>query len=311
MRCRRCGEKPIIHLPQHRAAFCKPCFVHFFQQQVERAIRHEHMFTPGDRILVAVSGGKDSLALWDVLLDLGYDATGLYVHLGVEEGYSLASKEKSEKFARSREVRLITVDLQERFGLDVAEVAQYSRRHACSGCGLIKRYVFNEVALQEGFDVLATGHNLDDEAARLLGNLLHWQVEYLSKQSPVLPCDHPKFVKKVKPLYRLGEKETATYAFARGIDYVVDECPKSDGAVSLVYKEMLDKLEALSPGTKQHFVYGFLKNLHRFEEASSPLNYRECARCGALTPMELCAMCRLQDEVRRRKEQHPALQLVG
>lgn len=311
MRCRRCGEKPIIHLPQHRAAFCKPCFVHFFQQQVERAIRHEQMFGKEDRVLVAVSGGKDSLALWDVLLDLGYDASGLYVDLGIEDGYSATSRQKTEAFAERLGARLIVVDLQERYGMDVADVAEYSRREPCSGCGLMKRYVFNQVALEEGFDVLATGHNLDDEAARLLGNLLHWQVEYLGKQAPALPSDHPKFVKKVKPLYRLGEKETATYAFVRDIDYIVEECPNSEGAASLVYKEVLNKLEALSPGTKQQFVYGFLRNLHRFEDAASPITYRECTRCGALTPLELCAMCRLREEIQRRKEQHPALRLVS
>ena len=42
--------------------------------------------------------------------------------------------------------------------------------------------------LDGGFDVVATGHNLDDEAAVLLGNVLHWNTEYLGRQAPVLPA---------------------------------------------------------------------------------------------------------------------------
>ena len=77
MKCRRCGTSAVIELRRHNAAYCKACFLHVFPEQVKRAIAQYDMLHPGDRILVAVSGGKDSLALWDVLLDLGYDAAGL------------------------------------------------------------------------------------------------------------------------------------------------------------------------------------------------------------------------------------------
>ena len=100
-------------------------------------------------------------------------------------------------------------------------------------CGLSKRYIFNREAHEGGYDVIATGHNLDDEAATLLGNTLRWNVDYIARQSPVLPAE-PGFVKKVKPLHRLSELETAAYAFLRGIDYVVEECPLVAGNVSVM-----------------------------------------------------------------------------
>ena len=62
--------------------------------------------------------------------------------------------------------------------------------------------------MEQGYTVLATGHNLDDEAARLLGNVLHWQTEYLQKQGPSLPGSLEGFAKKVKPLYRLAERKS-------------------------------------------------------------------------------------------------------
>ena len=54
----------------------------------------------------------------------------------------------------------------------------------CSGCGLSKRYLMNRVALDHGMDVVATGHNLDDEAATLFGSVMHWQTEALPLRSP-------------------------------------------------------------------------------------------------------------------------------
>jgi len=99
----------------------------------------------------------------------------------------------------------------------------------------------------------------------LLGNVLRWQSAYLAAQSPVLEATHPRLVRKVKPLYRLSEYETASYAFLRGIDYIVEECPFSHDAIQLQYKEVLNQLEHRSPGTKQSFVLGFLRSPRRRE----------------------------------------------
>src|SRR5207248_1006161 len=116
-----------------------------------------------------------------------------------------------------------------------------ARRPPCSACGTMKRHSFDAAALEGGFDVLVTGHNLDDEAARLMGNVLRWQTDHLARQRPVLPATHPKFVRKVKPLYLTSEYETAVYAFMRGLDYIVDECPNAAGASQLLYKDVLNR----------------------------------------------------------------------
>ena len=71
-KCRVCGERAIIDLPRHNANFCAEHLLQLCRRQVEKAIKDHDMLSPDDRILVAVSGGKDSLAVWDILLDLGY-----------------------------------------------------------------------------------------------------------------------------------------------------------------------------------------------------------------------------------------------
>lgn len=313
MKCKKCREKAVIGLPRHNAAFCKPCFNEFVLEQVSRAIKAERLFGPKDRILVAVSGGKDSLALWDILLKLGYQADALYVDLGIP-GYSARSREKVERFAETvaapRQARLLVHQVAEEEGAGIKELSELIRRPTCSTCGTIKRYRFNRAAVAHEYDVMATGHNLDDEAARLLGNLLHWQEDYLDKQGPSLPASVEGFAKKVKPLYRLAEREIAAYAVLNRIDYIVDECPMAKGSKTLLYKEVLNRLETESPGTKQTFYWGFLERqaLRPFDEAQgsgqaqpAPASMAEkdraalhpCTTCGQPTTADICSYCKM------------------
>ncbi len=314
MRCTRCrGQDACLEIRRHNAAYCEPCFLGFFRDQITRAVDHERMFRRDESVLVAVSGGKDSLALWDALLELGYQAAGFYIGLGIP-GYSEPSRAMCDRFAAARNLPLIVVDLQDEYGLGISETVQRTARPACSACGLSKRYLFNKVAADNGFRVIATGHNLDDEAATLFGNVLRWQTGYLGRQAPVLPEDDG-LVKKVKPLYRLAERETAAYAVLRGIDYIVEECPNSVGAKSLFYKDVLNQLEAASPGTKQAFLTGFLDKARPLFQAAEDVELRECERCGQPTTTPVCAFCRLREEVTRprpprrgrgRSRSHPA-----
>ena len=142
--------------------------------------------------------------------------------------------------------------------MGVPELSDALRRVPCSGCGLSKRYILNKEAFDRGFDVVAMGHNLDDEAATLMGNVLHWEVGSLARQQPALPSTRDTLIKRVKPLYTMTEREVAANAILRGIDYVEEECPNSVGARSIVYKNALDDIEAKSPGTKHGFVSTFL-----------------------------------------------------
>ena len=298
MKCRKCGDSATIELRRHNAAFCVDDYLEFFRNQVREAIRKHRMFTRDERVLVAVSGGKDSLALWDVLLDDGYDTTGLYLDLGIFD-YSVESKAKCEAFAARRGARLLVSRVADEVGGPVPVIKQVTRRPPCSGCGLSKRYLMNRVALDHGLPVVATGHNLDDEAATLFGSVMHWRTEALPRQSPALASTHPKLVRRVKPLYRLSERETAAYAFLRRIDYIVEECPFAAGATSIAHKEVLNRMEDASPGAKHNFLFGFLDKARAAFERLEDVTLQECARCGQVTTSTVCAFCKLADQVKR------------
>ncbi len=294
MKCRACREPAVIDIRRHNAAFCGPCFVRHCQEQVRRAIEAFDMVGAGERVLVAVSGGKDSLALWDLLLDLGLAADGLYLGLGIGE-YSDESGRYARAFAERRQATLVEIDLRGQFGFDIPTGAVAARRAPCSACGLSKRHLFNQAALDGGYDVIATGHNLDDEAAVLFGNVLRWDLAYLGRQYPVLPASHG-FARKVKPLIRLGEREMAAYCVLRGIDYIVEECPMAAGNRHLGYKDALNAIEVTSPGSKAAFYFGFLDRMAALVQPNAEeerANLHPCPGCGAPTVSELCAFCKL------------------
>jgi uncharacterized protein (TIGR00269 family) len=298
VKCKKCGERAVLELRRHNIAFCADDFLGFFKGQVLETVRRWKMFSRDAPVLVAVSGGKDSLALWDVLVEAGYQTAGLYLDLGIFD-YSRESKARCERFAAARGARLVVVTVADVVGAGIPAVRQATRRPTCSACGLSKRYLMNRAALEHGFDVVATGHNLDDEAATLLGSTLRWDDSALARQTPVLEATHPKLVRRVKPLFRLSERETAAYAFLRGIDYVVEECPFARGATSLTHKDILNRLEDASPGTKATFFVNYLERARPLFQSREQVELRECVRCGQTTTGEVCAFCKLADQVRR------------
>jgi uncharacterized protein (TIGR00269 family) len=303
MKCRTCGQKAVVNMRQHKLALCKEHYLQWIPEQTERFIEKYKMFTREDKVLVAVSGGKDSLSLWEILQRLGYQADGLYICLGIDEGlsYSLKSQRLTEKFAAEHSMKLLIVDVQEEYGATIPQFARKSHRgrvKPCSVCGLVKRHVMNRIARDLGYHVLLTGHNLDDEVAVLFGNTLTWAGEYLLRQGPVLP-GVPGLVRKVKPLFRIYEREMLAYALLRGIEYIYEECPFSVGSTSIYYKQLLNKMESDRPGAKQSFYLSFLEArksglFAERQEIQSELH--PCPNCGQPTSVPgSCSFCRMMN----------------
>lgn len=294
MKCTVCREQAVLALPSHKAGFCRDHFLAFFSRQVAKAIRRYRLFTRQDKILVAVSGGKDSLALALELKEQGYDIAGLNVDLGIP-GSSEAALESSEAFCRRHDIPLHVVEVAGH-GLAIPQVKKQIKRPVCSACGKIKRHFFNRLALDRGYTVLATGHNLDDEVSRLFSNLINWKIDYLGAQGPLLQAQSG-FARKVKPLCRLSEYETAAYCFLRDIDYVTTPCPYSAGASFTMYKSLWRRLEQEQPGRKLHFYEGFL-NTGRpvFEQSAATPDQAAtpCPICTSPTSADICGVCRIK-----------------
>ncbi len=287
---------------QHKLALCKTHFLEWVCDQTERNIYKYNMFSKDDRILVAVSGGKDSLALWDVLNKLGYKTGGVYMHLGIhgEDNYSTKSQTLAEKFASEQHLPLQIVNAKQEFGKTIPEFSESNKRgksKPCSLCGLVKRHTMNEIAAKYGYDVLVTGHNLDDEVAVLFNNVLGWQIDFLRRQAPFIPAK-VGLIPKAKPFCRFYERETAAYAILANIEYIQEECPFSEGSTTIQNKELLNQLEHKRAGTKLAFYLKFLKakkvlfTEYEIEQIAEELF--SCPTCGQpTTTQEKCTFCRM------------------
>jgi len=288
-------------MPQHRLALCKLHFLEWLPAQTQRDISKFKMFEKSDRILVAVSGGKDSLALWDLLWQLGYQTDGIYIDLGIDGGtaYSRRSGEFAQAFASERGLKLITVDIGGEYHETLPQMAARTlrgREKPCSVCGLVKRHILNRVSVEGNYTALSTAHNLDDEAAILLANTLDWSMEHLSRGQPVLQSA-PGFARKVKPFCRVYERESAAYSVLRGISYMPDECPHSTGSKQLYFKTYLNEWEGKMPGAKLRFFNNYLKALDSGafssrQQSSEDLAAQRCPSCGQPTTTGgLCSFC--------------------
>ncbi|QJA06309.1 adenine nucleotide alpha hydrolase family protein [Thermosulfurimonas marina] len=303
-RCRLCrnqGQRTPaeIYLPAHRLPLCREHFLSWFERYLDRTIRSFKMFTRGQRILVAVSGGKDSLSLWQALTSLGYEADGVFIYLGIEENsFSLLSRRAAEAMAERLGRPLHIIDMPRELGFSVPDLRRKTRK-TCSLCGTVKRQYLNQIAKRLGYEVIVTGHNLDDEASSLLGNLLNWNLKYLARKYPVLPAERG-FVRKAKPLCRHSVREIRLYAEIRKLPYLAESCPLSEEATRPFYAQLLDELEEKAPGTKLRFYLDYLRKAyplfagHREEFMDRELI--TCERCGEPAVSSPCLLCRLKEE---------------
>lgn len=296
-RCRKCRKKAEIFIPHHRLPLCKEDFIVWFEEYLKRTINKYKMFTKKDKILVAVSGGKDSLTLWKALHNLGYQTEGIFIDLGIED-FSTLSKRVSENFAEELEKKLNILSLESETGITIPKLKNKTKKY-CSICGSIKRYFLNRYARLNGYNVIVTGHNLDDEASSLLGNTINWHLKYLARKFPVLP-EGNGFVRKAKPLCRFTAFEIKEYARLNRIEYLEERCPLSPEATRLIYAEIMDELEKKMPGTKMRFYSDYLNKVYpifheKLEEfMEKPLT--TCEECGEPAASSPCFVCKLKKE---------------
>ena len=277
MKCRVCQEPAVVDVRRHNAAFCRDHFLHHCDEQVKRAIDSHKMLAPGERVLVAVSGGKDSLALWDILVRLGYEADGLYLGLGIGE-YSDESVAYAREQARAIGRPLIEIDLAARLRLRHPRRRRghapraRAERAACRSATSSTRPRSSTATTSSPPGTTSTTRPRCCSATCCAGRPRTWAASI--RCCPAAPG----FARKVKPLVRLGERETAAYCVLRRIDYQVEECPMAAGNRHLGFKEMLNALEERSPGTKAAFLFGFLERGHERFAADAERRARRAPR---------------------------------
>jgi uncharacterized protein (TIGR00269 family) len=306
MTCKLCRErKAEVKILSLGAWVCKQCFCEFFENRVKKLIEKYRMFGKGNRVGVFLSGGKDSAVLFAVLKRCFPEVEIVPVHLNLGIAYF---SEKSEKVVRElckvfdTEPYVYSTKAEEGFSIDEFVFTNFKDR-ICGVCGTIKRNLFSKIAREFNFDVIATGHHLDDVLSTMLGLFFQGDFEGVARLLPVLNPLIPGQAKKVKPLYTSPEKEILLYAEVKKLPFLKDTCPHKDYIPLVRFKNWLDEWEKENKQIKYQLLSVFRKKfipLVRKEEKNSG-EAKECKVCGGITTSEsgICGKCKRVELLKR------------
>ena len=297
MICKFCQKKAIIRLPYARLSLCQVHFNEFMVKKVLKSIKRYKMISKGDRILVAVSGGKDSTTLLHILSllssTLNIELYGIYIDLGLGE-YSEKSKQKVKELFKLLNIEHVIVDLKESLGFKVPELSKLSKRPTCSVCGLIKRYVLNTIALNLKANSIATGHTMDDMIAYILKEFILGNYGQLVKLKPKLEAIAGLMPARIKPLVEVSERESLVYALVNNLPIYHGECPyRPQESIEVEIKSFFNMLETRHPGIKIQFLRKFFKGEAVNLKDVTLGEIKKCSICGMPSSTDVCALCKL------------------
>ena len=282
---------------------CQDHFVEDFETRAEKTIRENGMVRDGDRIAVAVSGGKDSAALLFLLKRMLEGRNVEMVAVTVDEGiagYREETIRSARELARRLGIGQEVVSFREEYGLDLDEMVQgrLTGREAapCTFCGVFRKSALNRAARRLGATKVATGHNLDDEAQSVMMNYLKGDIERLLRFRP--KREQPGLVPRIKPLRCLPEKEVALYAMINGVFIEACECPYARLSLRADVRNMMNSLESLFPGTKQSTLQVYERILEHTVGQGGQIDLASCHRCGEPCVKDLCKACELQERLK-------------
>jgi uncharacterized protein (TIGR00269 family) len=287
MKCARCESNPVFHAPR----LCKEHFIEHFEAKVKKTISDFKLLSKRDKVVVATSGGKDSLTTLFVLKKFGYDVTALLIDEGIE-GYRPSTRKGSETFCRKNKIKLLVATFKKEFGLTLDEIMRKGK-HPCTVCGTFRRYLLHKYS--KGFDVLATGHNADDEAQAVLMNLCRANTDLFSRLGPRTTSRGKGFVPRVKPLYFCAEKEVMVYSLLNEIVVEFVECPHVALAYRAEIRDALNEYELRHAGTKESVLHHFLQVKKTLPASKSTTV--ACGSCGEPSASGECKACRLRAEL--------------
>lgn len=266
------------------------------EKRVKKVISDYNLIENGEKIAVALSGGKDSVLTLHILnkLQIGSDLDFEILCIAIDEGIH-GYREDGIKSARNNAsllgVELYEVSLKDELGFTLDEASKFYQT-ACVPCGVFRRYFLNRTAYQLGVDKLATGHNLDDEVQSFLMSFARADVRRFGKFGPLQERIHSKMVPRIKPLWLISEKEVGIWAVMNNMDVHLAECPYAHTSLRSRLKNYLNHLEEEKPGTKRNILKFFQKSL-RVDKKEAKLH--ECQICGEPSSVLICKTCEMRE----------------
>ena len=303
VKCDKCQKDAVTYIRYNGSHLCQGHFSEFVEKRVKKEIRNQTNFNKVKNVAVAISGGKDSrvaLSLMHSVVKERRDVTltAITVDEGIEN-YRPETIKCVRELCDKLDVTLEIVSFKDHVGYTMDDISKnLGYRTPCAFCGVFRRQCMNAVARNINADIIATGHNLDDNAQAILMNFTRGDVERLARLSPHVRIQ-PGLIPRIHPLRQIPEKETYLYAIINEIPFSDKECPYWSAALRNEYRDIIDELESRSPGTRHSILssYDAIKPL--LIEKYPQKDLGKC-KCGEPSPSGKCMACKMLEDLNKK-----------
>ena len=295
MKCDKCGEPAAYSRKYSGQNHCSRCFSESITRKAARTISKYGMIQNGDLVAVAVSGGKDSLALLQIMHEME-SAHNFRIHaVTIDEGipgYRDEALGIVEDFCRSLGVKHTVYSYKDLFEITLDEALGLrgdSKTSSCSICGTLRRRAIDAAAKDIGADVVATGHNLDDVLQTFVINMLSGDAERIGWMDPAARTGDQR-PRRIKPFCEIYESEIVFYAFTNDLPFQSEPCPHMNEGIRTEIREFFNSLEAGHSGIKNSMYKSVLKVSQNMRDGGSKQRVA-CPKCGNACTGTVCSVC--------------------
>lgn len=297
--CDRCNRNVFYHRKYSGERLCILHFCESIENKVRETISKYKMLRHGEKVGVAVSGGKDSLSLLYIMSRILPEHDSELYAVTVDEGingYRDESIVNVEKVTKMLGVKTLFVSYRELYGFtqDEAMVKRKTHISSCAMCGILRRRALDIAAKRLDLDVLATAHNLDDTIQTFLINFMNGDIKRIGWLSGSIESD-VYHIRRIHPFMEIYEKEAALFAFAKGLPVQSEHCPYMKEGIRSSIRVYLNKLEEEHPGIKYMMLKSALAISERLRLESKVAI--KCLKCGLPSSNPVCSACNLVAQI--------------
>ena len=295
MKCDRCENQAVYTRKYSGENLCSECFSNSILRKTAKTISKYKMIQNDELVAVAVSGGKDSLALLKIIHQMSSTHNFRIKAITIDEGipgYRNEALEIVEKFCNQLGVEHKVYSYKDLFELtldEALELRDNEKTSSCSICGTLRRRSIDHAAKDIGADVIATGHNLDDTLQTFVINMLSGDTNKIGWMDPDTSTNS---LRKIKPFCEIYESEIVFYAFTNDIPFQSEPCPHMNEGIRPELREFLNSLEGKHSGIKNNLYQSVL----RISQIVKDTNYKQkiiCEKCGNHCTGNVCSVCNM------------------
>ena len=295
MKCDKCENTAVYSRRYSGENLCSQCFSNSILHKAAKTISKYKMIKNNELVCVAVSGGKDSLVLLDILNKMSKTHNFRIFVVTIDEGipgYRDEALKIVENFCTQLNIQHKTFSYKKIFDLTLTEslgLRNDQKLSSCSICGTFRRRALDHAAKTINADTIATGHNLDDNLQTFLINIISGDAKKIGWMDPDTSSNK---VRKIKPLSEIYESEIVFYAFTNNLPFQTEPCPHMNEGIRTEIREFLNSLELNHDGIKNNMYRTILK-ISQFMNESNHKEKRMCLVCGNQCTSRICSVCNL------------------